>query len=329
MTDLRKHYLVGPWGGENCCYCCDRCNTEAPAHYNNCTGCPPLCCTCPPLCNLEVTITAHCCFGMNNLEFEMENATWDNFEDHYCITDNPSAFNVDQVECYIADNEDVCPHTLSQHPYEKWANKTGDDWGACFCDNKPTHDSGGAGVGCGSMADPGGDAIDCDGIWMTFSLCCCDTQQAAMTAEDYEGECKTCSYQFTTSWATCPGVNPPAGGDAVCSCYDGQQGGFFLESEALPPDADPNAGHNNGTTMVWEHVDGTCGFPEDPTDPYDPADWRMEYKLGDAANPLYWNCDCCFNTEPDPDFPEFIIPKKSVYFTAIIVPVDGCEKGGP
>lgn len=327
MTDLRKHYLVGPWGGEDCCYCCDRCNSEEVGLYNNCTGCPPLCCTCPPLCDLEVTITAHCCFGMNALEITLVNASWDDFEDHYCYEQNPSSFNNGNTACYEK-NLDSCPHSLSQHPYEKWANKTGEDWGACFCDSIPTTDSNNLGVACGSAADNGGNAVTCEGIWMTFSLCCCDQQAAAITAEDYEGECKTCSYQFRTEWGTCPGVVPPAGGDAICSCYDGMNG-FFLEHEALPPDEDPAAGHGNGNSMIWEHVDGTCGFPEDPTDPFDPMDWRMEYKLGDAANPLYWNCDCCFNTEMDPDGGGFVVPKKSVYFTAVIVPVDGCVKGGP
>ena len=60
--------LLGPWGGNKCCHCCDRCtgrDAEAQNEYNNCTGCPPLCCTCPPLCDLEVTITATCCDGLN------------------------------------------------------------------------------------------------------------------------------------------------------------------------------------------------------------------------------------------------------------------------
>lgn len=324
-----KVYLAGPWGGEDCCYCCYRCSTEHEGHYNNCTGCPPLCCTCPPLCDLEVVITATCCAGMNGQTFELKKADWDDFTDHYCYTDNPSSANAGGTPCYLA--PELCPYWGRQHPYEKWANKTGSDWGACFCDNEPTHDSDGDGVACDSDPDrDDGNAVNCDGVWMIFSLCCCDVQAAATSNDlsDYEGECKTCSYQFRTNWSSCPGVTPPQGAGYVCSCYDGM-GGMGLSTEAIPPDQNAEPGHGEGLSMVWEHVAGDCSYQDDPAEPFDPSNWRMEYKLGDAANPLYWNCDCCFNTEVVGGIPPYVRPKKSVYFTAVITPVDDCEKGGP
>jgi hypothetical protein len=271
---------------------------------------------------------------MDGLEFEMERATWDNFQDHYCYTDNPTSANVASDYCYL--DEEICPYWGRQHPYEKWANKTGEDWGACFCGGEPTTDSqapvgtwNGDGGG-GDCPDFPGESIDCDGIWMTFSLCCCDHQIAAIPIEQgtYEGECKTCSYQFRTEWGICPGVTPPQAG-GVCSCYDGV-GGMGLETEALPPDPNVTDGHTNGLSMVWEHVAGDCSYQDDPAEPFDPSNFRMEYRLGSAANPVYWNCDCCFNTEVVGVAPmEYVVPKKAAWFTAIITPVDGCEKGGP
>lgn len=324
MPDLRKNYVVGPWGGEECCYCCDRCNTETPAHYNNCTGCPPLCCTCPPICDLEVTITATCCAGMNNKIITLKKATWTDFPTHYCVAENPRAFNNSLEFCYDIVHDPLgCPYHGDQHPYEKWANKTGSAWGECMCGGTPDKDSNNGGVVC---AVPGGNPIVCDGVWQTYSLCCCDSQTAGIVnADPYDGECKTCSYQFRTEWSLCPGV--PIVGTDVCSCYDGQ-GGPGLPTEGLPPDPDPVNGHTNGLSMIWEHVAGDCGFSE----PYDPMNWRMEYKLGDVDNPLYWNCDCCFNTEfIDIGIPgmNYVRPIKAVYFTAVIVPVAGCVKGGP
>jgi len=94
------------------------------------------------------------------------------------------------------------------------------------------------------------------------------------------------------------------------------------------------AGHFNGFTMIWEHVGGDCGFATDSEEPIDPADWRMEFRLGTCEAPVHWNCDCCFNTVADPDPPPGmprILPARQAYFTAVITAkTDTCQSdGGP
>ena len=388
MPENRESHtvLLGPWGGNKCCHCCDRCtgrDAEAQNEYNNCTGCPPLCCTCPPLCDLEVTITATCCDGLNGQTITMEKASWpqapwngtDNdplgprtrvpYPLHYCANNNPMSYQTDYDDCYIS--LDVAPELCRErgklHPYEKWANRSkcgdydpgnpnGEDpatgpkwvWGQNFCAGTPTHHTDGAGCQCsGPCPTPGKSCPNnvaivppCAGSWMTFSLCCCDNQHPALLDPDYEGECKSCSYQFQTEWSAGHTLNPTClprdfGVAKVCSCYD--PGG--ISAEAIPPDPgnsqggpDPWVpGHVNGTNMIWTHVDGACGFE-------DGDDWMMEYRLGTCEDPVHWNCDCCFNTEPDPGPPPWlkpVMPARQAYFTAIITPIaDTCQSdGGP
>ena len=367
MTTQNKRYIVGPWGGENCCYCCYRCKNDVKqaVHYNNCTGCPPLCCTCPPLCNLEVCITAHCCgtgncgdspentWGMDGLTFTMHTAKWDDYTDHFCnLSNNPTSTNVANSLCYLEHDDTNCPYEGTAHPYEKWVNKPSagneslcDGVGDIYCkgsegkspttdsDNKGTEDFGGNCLN--QQAYEGGSAAGCKGVGMIFSLCCCDQQSAAMArTEPYEGECKTCSYQFRTEWFKRSDVTPPDPTlGSVCSCFDGQAGSFLTAAEKIPPDQSAAAGHAQGLSVVWEHVDGECGFSEDPSQPFDPDDWIMTYRLGTAEDTVFWNCDCCFNTEPfDPGLypPQTDVrPTAMAYFTAVITPVGGCSKGGP
>ncbi len=192
----------------------------------------------------------------------------------------------------------------------------------------------------------------CAGQWMTFSLCCCDRQTAAIVSEDYNGECKSCSYQFRTEWSagylgpqlgvtpdTCMPVRDldVAIVGQVCKCYDGADFNVIGGAGAIPPDGGDGAtwaGHSNGTAMIWEHVAGDCGSSDEPATPTErAANWRMEYRLGTCDDPVHWNCDCCFNTEPNPapPMPGFVMPKRQAYFTAIITAkTDTCQSdGGP
>ena len=215
----------------------------------------------------------------------------------------------------------------------------------------------------------GDDPIDpdpvCRGQWMTFSLCCCDRQQSSMVADGYAGECKTCSYQFRTEWSMgsygpfiigAPYLPAPSRGvdrclpgrtdlgtSRVCTCTDHADLGI---QEAIPPDRGDSAGpglpapggnpwapgHGNGYVMIWEHVAGECGFSEEGG-PIDPADWRMEFRLGTACEPVHWNCDCCFNTIEGDEIGlmKSVKPKRQAYFTAIITAKAGtCQSdGGP
>tara|TARA_R110000824_G_scaffold15718_1_gene65933 strand:- start:375 stop:785 length:411 start_codon:yes stop_codon:yes gene_type:complete len=126
----------------------------------------------------------------------------------------------------------------------------------------------------------------------------------------------------------------------VCTCFDK---GTTLTEEAIPPDPGDAAtwvpGHSNGTVMIWEHVDGTCGFTDEAPYEYDPTKWRMEYRLGTCDDPVHWNCDCCFNTVTAAGAPGMpnVVPKRQAYFTAIITAIkppnsttDTCQSdGGP
>ena len=204
-------------------------------------------------------------------------------------------------------------------------------------------------VDCGE--NPSSPSPPCQGQWMTFSLCCCDRQNSSMVTDDFTGECKTCSYQFRTEWSAgsygpylfkktldeCqPSRAADMGTSRVCTCMDNSD---MMVTEAIPPDRgefdpDPWApGHGNGYVMIWEHVAGSCGFSEDGG-PIDPADWRMEYRLGTCDDPVHWNCDCCFNTVADPDAPEpmiGVLPARQAYFTAVITAkTETCQSdGGP
>ena len=211
---------------------------------------------------------------------------------------------------------------------------------------------------CGE--NPSSPSPPCAGQWMIFSLCCCDRQQSAMVTDGFTGECKTCSYQFRTEWAN--GSTGPfllggapwtadrclpsrdLGTSRVCSCSDSSDVGG--PGEAIPPDAgnlpegpggaNPTPwapGHGRGFGMIWEHVDGDCGFATDGG-LIDPDDWRMEFRLGTCEEPVHWNCDCCFNTvDLESELGEMTHsgPRKQAYFTAIITAKDGtCQSdGGP
>jgi hypothetical protein len=304
--------------------------------------------------------------------------------DHYCVVDNPtSLWQVDGLQCYEYD-EGLCRDQGNLHPYEKWANITycpeydhfdpaKDDlyrWGEMFCPgSKPKHgssapwESNGEGCVCAGDCPDGVHTKDCGatkfapnpvcaGQWMVFSLCCCDRQGSSMVVEDYDGECKTCSYQFRTEWnagylgplaGATPDVCMPTrdlGVGNVCTCFDK---GTTLTEEAIPPDPGDAAtwvpGHSNGTVMIWEHVDGTCGFTDEAPYEYDPTKWRMEYRLGTCDDPVHWNCDCCFNTVTAAGAPGMpnVVPKRQAYFTAIITAIkppnsttDTCQSdGGP
>ena len=403
-----KEYTAGPWGGNKCCHCCYRCDGDNDWAFNNCTGCPVLCCTCPPLCDLEVVITATCCDGLDGVTFTMEKASWPQapwngtdlespiprkrirMADHYCVHDNPtSLWQVDGLTCYETD-QGLCQEQGNRHPYEKWANITYcpeynhdgpaplDElyrWGEMFCPGSMVDSNHGTaapwesnGYGCVCEGDcPDGEhEVDCDpedqpdapiapdppcgaGQWMTFSLCCCDRQQSSVVTDDFTGECKTCSYQFRTEWSagsdgpylhfqTLDECMPPRalGTSRVCTCSDSADVGW---QEAIPPDRgefdpDPWApGHGNGYVMIWEHVDGDCGFSDEAPYEYDPSKWRMEYRLGTCEEPVHWNCDCCFNTVKGDWIGEMraVKPAREAYFTAVITAKAGtCQSdGGP